>query len=441
VPDAPQTAAPRVRRLPGFGLALALIAAVALALRLYYALHVQATHRFYGDALEFHFLAQAVSDTGEYLKPFQWVLDHQRLATAEKPPLYPAYLALFVKLGLGSFKWNMIASSLLGTGTVVAIGFLGRRAAGARAGLIAAAAAAAYPMLIALDGSVRSESLYALLVALALLAAYRLHDAPGWRRAAILGVVIGLAALTRSEALVLVVLLGVPAVWVAGAPRARLKLLAVVVAGCLVLVLPWLARNWIAFDRPTAISTNEGGLLLGANCDRAYHGKFIGTWACFPNPPKSWGNNESEISERFRKQAFDYIGDHAGRVPAVAGVRLLRTWEAWDPAGQAQLEAVISDRDLRVDEIGQGFFYVLAVLAIAGAVLLRRRRRPLALLLAPVVMVSLVSIASYGSTRFRAAAEVPLVVLAAVALDAAVRRIADRRRAPAMESSPASPVG
>ncbi len=40
----------------------------------------------------------------------------------------------------------------------------------------------------------------------------------------------------------------------------------------------------------------------------------------------------------------------------------------------------------------------------------------LALLLAPVVLVSIVSIASYGSTRFRAAAEVSLVVLAAVVI-------------------------
>jgi 4-amino-4-deoxy-L-arabinose transferase-like glycosyltransferase len=428
--DAPATA-PRARRInAGFGAALAAIALGALAIRLYYALGVQGEHRFGGDALEFHFLAKALSDTGEFLKPFQWAIDHQRLPTAEKPPLYPAYLAVFTKLGLASFKWNMIASSLLGTGTVAAIGFLGRRVAGVRAGLIAAAIAAVYPMLIALDGSVRSESLYALLIALALLAAYRLTDQPSARRAALLGLAIGLAALTRGEALALVVLLGVPAVWLGArhaTARRKLGLVAAVCAGCALLVAPWLARNWIAFDRPTAISTNEGGLLLGANCDRAYYGEFIGTWACFPRAPKSLGDNESRISAHFRSRAFRYIGDHAGRAPVVAGVRLLRTWEAWDPGDQAQLEAVISDRNVNLNRVALGFFYVLAPLAVAGAVMLRRRGQPPAILLAPVLLVSLVALASYGSTRFRAAAEVAIVVLAAVAIDAVATAIRARR--------------
>jgi 4-amino-4-deoxy-L-arabinose transferase-like glycosyltransferase len=428
------------RRPSRFALALAAIALVGLAVRLYYALHVRGDHRFGGDALEFHFLAQTLSDTGSYLQPFQWVIDHNRIPTAEKPPLYPAYLAAFVKLGLTSFKWNMVASCLLGTGTVAAIGFLAKRVAGNRAGLIAAALAAAYPMLIALDGSVRSESLYALLVALALLAAYRLKDSPTPLRAALLGVAIGLAALTRGEAIALVLLLGIPAVWLATAERRPgLRLYAAVLAGCALLVAPWLARNWIAFDRPAAISTNEGGLLRGANCGRAYYGEFIGTWACFPRADKRWGDNEAVISLHLRAQAFDYVGDHAGRVPAVAAVRLLRTWEAWDPGDQAKLEAVISDRDLRLNRIALGFFYVLVPLALGGLILLRRRGQATAIVLAPIVLVSLVAIASYGSTRFRAAAEVSLVVLAAVALDALAARYLTgglKRRARARAAAP-----
>jgi 4-amino-4-deoxy-L-arabinose transferase-like glycosyltransferase len=419
--------APEHRRR--FAIALAAIALAGLAVRLYYSLRVHGEHRFGGDGLEFHFLAQTLHETGQYLQPFQWVIDHNEIPTAEKPPLYPAYLAMFGELGLGSFKWNMVASSLLGTGTVVATGFLGRRAVGVRAGLVAAALAAAYPMMIAFDGSVRSESLYVLLVALALLAAYRLRDRPTKRRAALLGVAIGLAALTRGEALALVLLLGVPAALLAVPERRpRLVLLAATAAGCALVVAPWLARNWIVFDRPAAISTNEGGLLRGANCDRAYYGEFIGTWACFPRHPPSWGQNEAVISSRLRRQAFDYMGDHAGRVPAVAGVRLLRTWEAWDPGDQARLEAVISDRDVRLNRIGLGFYYAFVPLAIGGAVLLRRRGRPLSILVAPVVLVSLVAVASYGSTRFRAAAEVPLVVLAAVTLDAGAARAIERRR-------------
>jgi hypothetical protein len=66
-------------------------------------------------------------------------------------------------------------------------------------------------------------------------------------------------------------------------------------------------------------------------------------------------------------------------------------------------------------------FWLLAPLAIAGAWLLGRRRQPLAILLMPLAMVTLTALLTYGSTRFRFAAEPSIVVLAAVAVDALLR--------------------
>jgi hypothetical protein len=433
---------PRVTR---FGLGLAGIALAGLALRLYYGLHVMGGHRFSGDASEFHLLARTIVDTHSYLQPFPWLIEHDRVPTAEKPPLYPTYLSLWTWLGASSYKWHLAASSLLGAGAVATIGAIGRRAAGARAGLIAAGLAAVYPELLLQDASLRSESLYVPLVALALLAAYHLAERPTARRGALLGVAIGLAALTRSEGVFLVVLLALPALWLGASRGARLRPALAVVAGCAVLLVPWLARNWIQFDRPTAISTNEGGLLAGANCDLAYHGELIGTWACFPDAPigpehcnrdyyrevlgtqacypVGAPRNEAAASARLRSRALRYARDHAGRVPAVASVRLLRTWELWDPRDHAAIEAFYNDRNPRWNRWAQRSFYVLALLAVAGAVVLRRRRVPLRLLLALPALVSLVAVTSYGSTRFRAAAEIALVVLAAAALDALLGRL------------------
>jgi asparagine N-glycosylation enzyme membrane subunit Stt3 len=69
--------------------------------------------------------------------------------------------------------------------------------------------------------------------------------------------------------------------------------------------------------------------------------------------------------------------------------------------------------------------YLLVPFAIGGAVVLRRRGQPLRILLVPVVFVTLVAALSYGSTRFRVAAEPAIVVLAAVGVAA----LWDRRRA------------
>jgi hypothetical protein len=66
-------------------------------------------------------------------------------------------------------------------------------------------------------------------------------------------------------------------------------------------------------------------------------------------------------------------------------------------------------------------FWLLAPLAVAGGWLLRRRRQPLVILLMPVAMVTLTALLTYGSTRFRFAAEPSIVVLAAVAADALLR--------------------
>jgi hypothetical protein len=260
-----------------------------------------------------------------------------------------------------------------------------------------------------LDASLRSESLYLPLIALVLLLAYGLRDRPGWRRAALLGGAIGLAALTRSEALLLVPLL---------LPWRKPKLAVVVVAACFVVIAPWLARNWITFDRPTAISTNEGGLLAGANCHSAYYTELIGTWACFPRNDPAWGTNEAVISSHLRKRALNYASDHAARVPAVVAVRVLRVWDVWKPRSSALFEASIADRHIDAQRAAMVSLYLLAPFAIGGAVVLRRRREPLRVLVVPIVFVTLVAALSYGSTRFRVAAEPAVVVLASVGVSA-----------------------
>jgi 4-amino-4-deoxy-L-arabinose transferase-like glycosyltransferase len=404
----------RLRKSP-FAARLLSIAAVGLAARLVYALVVMHGRPIRGDGREFHLLANVLADAHAYVQPFLYFhAGHTEIPTAEKPPLYPLALAVPSAVGLDTNTAHQVTSCLMGAAGVLLIGLLGRRVGGDRAGLVAAAVAAVYPALVMLDFSLRSESLYVPLVAVCLLAAYRLVDSPSRRSGALLGLAIGLAALTRGEALLLLALLAVPVLGLTPRPG-RLRLAGAVAVGFLVVVGPWLARNWIVFDRPAAISTNEGGLIAGANCRSAYRTELIGTWACFPVNDPAWGTNEAVISGHLRRRGLDYASDNAGRVPAVVGVRVLRVWDLWRPRRAAVLESGLGDRHLRAQQAAVGSLYVLAALAIAGLVVLRRRGHPLRILVAPLVLVTVVAALTYGSTRFRAAAEVPLVVLASVA--------------------------
>jgi hypothetical protein len=57
-------------------------------------------------------------------------------------------------------------------------------------------------------------------------------------------------------------------------------------------------------------------------------------------------------------------------------------------------------------------------------VLLRRGRQPLIILLSPAILVTVAGALGYGITRLRMAADVSIVVLAAVAMVALLERLA-----------------
>jgi hypothetical protein len=184
---------------------------------------------------------------------------------------------------------------------------------------------------------------------------------------------------------------------------------------CAVVLWPWLIRNWVTFGSPV-LSTNAGGLVYGANCAAAYHRPLIGAWACYPPLRASRRLNGVQLASRLTSAGLRYARRHSGRVPAVMGVRLLRTWGAWSPWRSASLEAVVDDADLVVERAGVFVFYLVAALAVVAAPALRRWRQPVAILAVPLVLVSVVSVLGYGTSRFRVAADVALVVLAGVTL-------------------------
>jgi hypothetical protein len=402
-------------RLRGFGPQLALIAAAGLAIRLVYSLAVAPDPAFLSDANYFHLLANLVGDGKGFVHPFTLATTGVSQPTAEHPPLYTLALAASSALGGTGLDAHRVVSCLIGMGTVAAVGVLGRSVGGERVGLVAAALAAVYPLLWVVDGSLMSESLYGLTIALTLICALRALERPTPGRAALLGGAAGLAALTRGEALLLVPLLVVPAPW-----RGGLRPVLAGLAAFAVVLAPWSIRNLSAFDRPVLVSNNTGSVLAGANCRDTYHGRLLGEWsvACLSYPPNE---SEGETAARLRRRGFDYIEGHTRRFLWVGGIRVLRTWDFFRPRQQIELSGQEA-RDTRVERIGVIVYYPLLALAVAGGVLMRRRRAVLLVLLAPAVMVTIMSFLGYGITRFRLAAEISIVVLAAVALVAIAER-------------------
>ena len=152
-------------------LALAGIALAALAVRLVYGLRVMGDTASAATRSSSTCWPRRSGDTGSYLQPFPWLLDHQEIPTAEKPPLFPGYLARVDRA-----RRRQLQRAPRGDRAASAPA---RSRRSARWGAVSAARrSGSWPRRsrrstrtsILLDASLRSESLYVLLIALALLA-------------------------------------------------------------------------------------------------------------------------------------------------------------------------------------------------------------------------------------------------------------------------------
>jgi Dolichyl-phosphate-mannose-protein mannosyltransferase len=412
-----------VRRLAdpatAFPAKLVALGGVAFAVRLVYAF---ALDEPFGDATFYHEVANQVADGAGYQDPDLGV------PTAAHPPLLPLLLSVVSFVGLTTKDAHQAAGCALGGLTVVLIGFAGRRLGGARVGLLAAAVAAVYLPLIANDSLLYSESAYGACIALVILVALWAWERPTRGHALALGAATGLAALGRGEALLLVPLLAVPLAL--RGPYRSWQRAALLCLGAALVVLPWTARNWTAFDRPVLISTNEASVLGGANCDSTY-GRLLGQWdiGCLRGKvgPDA---NEAVVAERWRNDGLRYAREHAGEVPKVVAARVGRTWSIYGVREQVDLNSFLRGSPRWLEWLTVASFAAAVALAVAGAALVWRGGGPLWILLAPVVVVTITSAIGYGTPRFRQAAEIPIVLLAAVTLSAAVDVLARRRGRP-----------
>lgn len=402
--------------------ALLAICAVALGIRVGYVLGWRDVPTIEGDARYYHDGANLLADGEGFVHPYAW-RDGVRAPGADHPPGYIVVLAVPSLLGFDSIRDHMLFSCLIGTGTVALIGLLGRRIAGGAAGLVAAGLAAVYPNLWLNDGALMSETLALFLGVVVSYAAYRAWEVPSTRRFAELGAAIGLAALARAEAALMIVLLAVPlAIWVRGlsgwSERARQAVVAGAVA--LLVMAPWVVANLVRFEHPATLSTQAGPTLDVANCDETYYGDALGAWS-FACATAIDEDDRSVLDQRTRDEAFTYIGDHVGRLPVVVAARVGRAAGLYVPFDQLRFDSVAEARPLPSSRVGLAMYYGLAVLTVVGVVAMRRRGEPSFPLTVWIVNVAITVVVFYGMTRFRAPAEPSLVLLGAIGLLALAR--------------------
>jgi 4-amino-4-deoxy-L-arabinose transferase-like glycosyltransferase len=390
-----------------------------------------------GDAYFYHWQANALAKGAWFVDPGPWVLDGVSRPSAGHPPLYTIYLALWSAIGLDGVTAHRLASSMLGVATIVIVGLLARRIAGDGAGLIAATITALYPEIWINDGMLLSETMVIFMTAVALLAAYTFWQSPRMRNAVLLGLAFGGAALTRSELLLLFPIVVIPlALMVRDADwRRRIRLAIVACLMGAVVIGPWVVFNLTRFEETTTFSSGTGAVLSAASCDEVWYGLHIGYYAnCFQGPWPAPGLDESQRDVEPRKQAIEYTKAHIDRLPLVVAARVGRLWGLFKPGQTTALDWWIEGRGRAASWIGEFAYFALWPFAIYGLVLMRRRRIPILPLVALAVTATLAAASTFGVTRYRAPAEVALVVAAAIGIAAVWEHW--RRRDPELEPAP-----
>ena len=418
---------------------LGVIAAVALGIRLAFVLVVQSRIvDLRGDAGWYHFQARLVADGRGFLNPVFFYDSGTAIPGAQHPPGFVLFLAALDLLGIDTPQGQRVVMTLVGTMSVVVIGLLGRRLGGPRVGLIAAGLAAVYPNMWINDGMLLTETVFILATSVALLFTYRYFVSVARTDLLAISAALTAAMLVRPESALMFVVLVLPLVLTRRTLAGRERLLQLVMAAILpvVALTPWLAYNLSRFDEPVLLSTGLGQTLLAGNCDATYSGEKIGFWEfeCIPPaPPLSEDNPDlSGMDPVYRDQALEYMSEHRSDLPRVVTARVLRLWGLFRPEQSVGLDGMVEGRaggapgdGLRIAREAMWAYFVLLPAAIAGAVLLRRRRVQILALFAQALIATVVAAATFGLTRYRAGVEVSIVLLAAVAAGWAWSRLTD----------------
>lgn len=419
------------RAIPRLGRKVCLaIFLVALAARLAATAAVGFSTVRFADAPAYLFGARSLAETGHYPRRTDEFLF--------RPPGYPAFLVVATLGHPDRIAAAKVANDVLGALSALLIAALAARLFRRRSAAIAAGVLAAlHPTFLLASADLQSEPLFLVLL---LCAGYLLlasTDRPSSNLALFAGVFLGLAALTRSSALVLAPLLLAPLCDRRHPRRAGAHIAFSALLGFGAALAPWTARNALEFRELILVNDGAGYVFYGRNADAAIGMATAGS--------RQELENASDALERERREWIAALPAEVRNSPgrlsralfsdALAerradprGTLRLLAWKSWDwlrPYPDPRFWPVAA-----VVILGLYFtaLFVCAALGLAKA----ERRGAGRLCLLFLALTMLLHVALETSWRYRSAYWDPVLLLYASSGAGALLR----RRASA---SPASP--
>lgn len=425
------------------GLLVALIVAAALAIRIVYVFQLQSSPYFSHHQLDARYHV-------EWAKAFAEGREREFLPTAYfRAPLYPWFLGTVYSIfGVSDLVPRLIQAGI-GALSCGLLFILGRMVFGRIVGAIAGFAAAGYWVLVYFDGELLMESLYIfqlLLLLIFLVLSGRRQCAWLW---GLSGVLLGLAAITRPNVLLLAPVLFAWALtcsrpsWGRGLGRA-----AALTVGCLLPILPVTIRNY-AVGHDFVLIASQGGVnfYIGNNA------QSDGMSARIVGDPGEWDAAMKAQAERAERAAGRTLKPseqsrwYAGEAlrwmssqPAAAAELLLRKlgyfWTFWEIPNDQYIPFITRTFTPIVGWLPFSFtqpelgFAIVGPLAALGLLASLRRGRDAFPVTAFVLIYMLSVVLFFVNSRFRAPTLPALILLAAFGAAWLVRQLVRRRWAP-----------
>lgn|GEM_PF-435357 len=391
-------------------LLLAMVARLGVVLTLF------ADYEPVGDAIHFHIMAK------NFLSGRGLIVDEARLAY--RTPVPALYVAVIYAISDSSVRAVQIANIFLGVVTVWLAYDLVRRIFGVGPARWAGLFVALYPTFLLYTGQLLSETLILLLIALALWLAWWAHNG-SLIRFSLVGVVIGLAALTRQTALPLGVLISL---WILLTRRRnwlqRLSPPLVILVCAVLTVAPWTLRNYILLGEFVPLTSLGGVSLWIANNPTAE-----GTgqdYSAFPHVPELDTLPETERGDAYQRLAIQFIEKNPLRFIKLALRRLQWFWHlGYHGEGLAEVVFLVV------------YLPMLGMAAIGVWKGWRLNRDAVLLLLTVPVALTAVHMVFLPAGRYRLPAELVLCMLAGIGAAWCVTAVAGSRKRQAV----LAPVG
>lgn len=348
------------------------------------------------DAYVYDRLAVSLSQGGGYVNT-------DGTAHSLYPPFYPFFLSLIYRFLGHSYTGVKIVQSIIGAFSCVLIYLIGKRIYGFAIGAIASGISVFYPPFIMSTKLLLTELVFTFLLVLVILYLLKIQEEPHLRRCIILGLLLGIALLTKSVMIFFPFFIVPLFIYLKKNYLDKLKRFIVLMSFFVLSISPWIIRNYNIYHRFVPGSAHSG---LGLYSSYRPAGGIFGMNAAADDPVVIEANKISSPvarSDFLIKKTLEFIADNPSKVLLLEFKKILYFWAPfdWEIVGGRWFNFVYA---AMLPFVALGFIMAFKQFGINHPILL------------PIIYFQIMTLIFYGSPRFRLPVEPYLFILAAVGI-------------------------